>query len=1299
MKRHSIWRSVMVLALALTFFAGQVTWALAGVTGGVSGTITDDAGAPVAGAAVSFTSPSQNATGKSDAGGHFSFLALAPDTYTVSVEKDGFNPVAVSGVTVFADNNQQLAVHMTKALKTIARVTTRGAGSLVKSGVGGDIYNVNAASIAASAVLGGGANLNSAYSAISSVPGVNVSIGGMGWNQTVYVRGAQAFFTGYEYDGVPVNRAFDNYNASTESNLGLQELQVYTGGGPASNSSSGTSGFINQVIKTGTYPGYASFSGGVASDAFYHQAKVEAGGASPDRNFSYYVGLSGYNQSARFLDNSNGAGFMGPGGIYSDNSFANGGLSDDLPVGGAFSYCNSTTGATPASALAAYNSQKTGGVVNPLLVSPSNPSGSFGAACLTAYSGLAPLTSFLQDRENVINFHFGIPRKNGQKDDIQLLWSGSMLKTQFYSSVNDMGGYNAFQLLSVGDPYVAPAPGGSCPLFSSCPGYVDTYVYNAPFGAKVAGLTPTLYQEPDSPTGRAFDGQLDPNQEDGIYNDQGIVKAQYTHPLGDRAYLRGDIYTFFSDWNLAGASTTLGGYVYGNPSACCANNYLLNTHTTGGELQFSDQLNDKNLIQITSNYTSARVLRDNNTTNLTAGNPFGIVAGNGASGFTCYSPAGPVTTANPTPDSVIPDCYGATLGNASTVAETPGYTYPVVGPHAAAAGANLVNLWSGGESASYNQVDPDVLNLSLSDQFRPNDKWLINGAMRFEDYTYNLPNSTDDANEFYAAQAANTFCYNTAPGLQGVYTAPLPPGQFPPANPIQTTGDCNALISANTGATVTTYVHPNGTTQDGIAAPSFTANSPSSYKLNYWSARYSATYTQSPDTVWRFSGGRFIEPPISASVDYLNNSGNNVKQWANFMDLGFFSPFHNTPSMTSAQYDGSLERHVHGTDMSFKLTPFYSFTNGYQEQSFIGPGYVTQVPVGRQRSYGMEAAITKGDFSKDGLSGSYALTYTNAKVQYQSGLVNNLGANQIGYYNTAITDYNALAKGGSQNYPCFSFATNPGSGYQAGTGVGTKGVAQACGGQTVANPYFSAAAQATLDPNGWYAPASDIALPGVNSVLGLYDTPWVNTLILNYRHDKWAVTPSLQVSSGSSYGSPLTAQGVDPRLCTAVDTTQTAATNECAYTSLVGQGATNSGLLYIPNPQSGSFDGIGAYREPNIMVGNIGFSYDVTPKITLNLTLANVFHTCFGGSKEAWTSAYPAGSNVCGYVANSIYVSNFQLGNGYLTPGNISSYSASANGTSLYPVQFQSYAPSTSNGAAGAIPEPFNAYLTINVKL
>src|ERR1700740_1197919 len=47
MQRHQIWRSLSVLALIAAFVTSQVTWALAGTTGGVSGTVTDDTGAPI----------------------------------------------------------------------------------------------------------------------------------------------------------------------------------------------------------------------------------------------------------------------------------------------------------------------------------------------------------------------------------------------------------------------------------------------------------------------------------------------------------------------------------------------------------------------------------------------------------------------------------------------------------------------------------------------------------------------------------------------------------------------------------------------------------------------------------------------------------------------------------------------------------------------------------------------------------------------------------------------------------------------------------------------------------------------------------------------------------------------------------------------------------------------------------------------------------------------------------------------------------------------------------------------------
>ncbi|HEY6325507.1 MAG TPA: carboxypeptidase regulatory-like domain-containing protein, partial [Candidatus Cybelea sp.] len=205
-------------------FLCQGTWALAGVTGNIAGSVKDTSGAPIAGVEVQVVAPSMTRTATTDAGGHFVFLSLSPDTYTVNLTRSGYQSVSFPGVVVFADQTQNVAYTMIKTLKTIARVTSQAGASLVKSGIGSDLYSVNAAQAAAAQALGGGGNLNNAYSAMASVPGVQVSQGGMGWDfNAAYVRGQNSYYTGYEYDGIPVNRAFDNYNSSTESSLGLQE--------------------------------------------------------------------------------------------------------------------------------------------------------------------------------------------------------------------------------------------------------------------------------------------------------------------------------------------------------------------------------------------------------------------------------------------------------------------------------------------------------------------------------------------------------------------------------------------------------------------------------------------------------------------------------------------------------------------------------------------------------------------------------------------------------------------------------------------------------------------------------------------------------------------------------------------------------------------------------------------------------------------------------------------------------------------------------------------------------------------
>jgi hypothetical protein len=232
LKRQTL-RQVAVAVTALVAFLLQGTWVLAGTTGGLSGTVTDTKGAPVAGASIRVSSPSETASTKTDNSGHFQFLSLAPDTYTVAIEKDQYSPISYAGVTVFADQTQTLAFRMEPALKTIAHVTSTAAGALIRAGTTSDVYSVNAATAAKVTGLGGGGSLDQAYSAIATMPGAYVPVGQAGWYQAVYIRGGDYDQVGYEVDGVPVNRSFDNYPSNTASSLGQQEVQVYTGASPA----------------------------------------------------------------------------------------------------------------------------------------------------------------------------------------------------------------------------------------------------------------------------------------------------------------------------------------------------------------------------------------------------------------------------------------------------------------------------------------------------------------------------------------------------------------------------------------------------------------------------------------------------------------------------------------------------------------------------------------------------------------------------------------------------------------------------------------------------------------------------------------------------------------------------------------------------------------------------------------------------------------------------------------------------------------------------------------------------------
>jgi hypothetical protein len=1322
MSSHRTLRHAVLTGLLLVGFLSQGTWALAGVTGNITGSVHDASGAPIAGVQVEAVAPSETRTATTDAGGHFVILSLAPDTYTVNLTKEGYQSVAFPGVTVFADQSQSVSYTMQKALKTIARVTSAAGGALVKSGVGSDLYSVNSAQASAAAALGGGGNLNNAYSAMASVPGVQTSQGGMGWDfNAAYVRGQNSYYTGFEYDGVPVNRSFDNYNSSTESSLGLQELQVYTGGGPSTVATAGTAGFINQVIKTGTFPGFATANLGIGTPQFYHQAQVEVGGSTPDRTFSYYVGLLGYNQAYRILDNSNGAGCGTPGGFCSGNV---GGFGIGYGFGSNQILAVGPTCIAPGTCMG---------------VKPMCPL--FGAkwsappqGCWQYYSAQGGSPSMISDRESVVNLHMGIPKRNGLRDDVQLLWSGSSLNNYGYGSQVDMGpGVNQFIYSLYNTKYAPPTCGpeavGPGLTVNGCTsagqiasllpfgivcgkypasyttlgcgptylGYSDAVTYNLPFGTPIATgpgaiKAPTPYFVPNTPA-HAFNGPIPlvDNSLNVNQNDGGIAKVQYTYALSQAAYLRLYGYTFYTDWYLTAPSYAASGA--NAPFFPETAQYQLITHTSGYAVSFQDQLNDQNLLSLDGNYTTAGVTRFNNVTAYGGTSPIGYMAKT-AGGFTCYDP----TSGKPqiclsssyydvaSKTTVAPTFVASAVGGPSGFAPA--------GSPAARAGATWDTLWSGQVTGSFNTVRPRFVDGSLADQFRPSDKFLINAAIRYDNFTFVLPDSLTAATQFFANMSANFTCVFAA--TNQVLVKPLPPGVPPPASTQYVNGDCNAAATAlHPTGPHTGWVHPNGTVQDGVQAPNFTATSPSSYTLDYWQPRFSMTYTVSPDAVIRASAGRFVQPPISASVQYLSASGDDRSVWNNTMNLGFYSPFHPIPGISSAQYDLSWEQHLKGTDMSFKLTPFYTWVTNWQQQTFIGAGFVTQVPVGVNRDYGVEFQFNKGDFTRNGLSGQLALTYTNSKIQFHNTGLSTGGIipNTTIALNQAITQYNGLTKAGG-GAAC----------YQAGVAVpcSTPSGKIASGFDTVLNPYYNLPAQGLIDPNGWYNPYSTAIAPNLNGLVNTYISPWVSSLLLNWRHDKLAITPSINFQTGGFYGSPLDTEGLDPRTCknnsaTTGITKLSPKTNplQCNYLTNLAPGLGTFSFLYVPNPQTGSFL-FGNFEQPSSIFGNLQITYDLTPKIRLSVLGASLFHTCFGGTSAPWTSFYSPGSYVCGYAPaggtlnNTLYPSNFYNGTG------INDFKANGAHT---PWQ-ASYTPlGFNNGAIGGSVPPINVYFNATIKM
>jgi len=240
------WRT-FVLALIVSFVAFTGTSTFAGTTGSITGTITDGGtNKPLANARVRAASASQTQTTTANAQGFFVLQNLSPDSYTVSAERAGVQVSVQEGVTVQQDINVPLNLALTVAIKTIGRVAT-STGSLVKGTQTTDVYNTTGAQLNAAS---GGDNLHKTlYEYIATAPGVTSN----GFPGLPRIRGGSATDTGYEFDGIPTRERITGLFTSNLSNIGFQNVEVYTGGLTAQTAGNGT-GVINSAVNGARIP-------------------------------------------------------------------------------------------------------------------------------------------------------------------------------------------------------------------------------------------------------------------------------------------------------------------------------------------------------------------------------------------------------------------------------------------------------------------------------------------------------------------------------------------------------------------------------------------------------------------------------------------------------------------------------------------------------------------------------------------------------------------------------------------------------------------------------------------------------------------------------------------------------------------------------------------------------------------------------------------------------------------------------------------------------------------------------------
>jgi outer membrane receptor protein involved in Fe transport len=284
-------RVIILLTLsALALMSASGAWGA--VTGAASGRATEaETGAPLAG--VNVVLVGTELTTVTDRSGGFTITNIPPGSYTVSFSLVGYRETRVTGVSVTQDHTVPVEATLEKAVIEVkgAEAKVTAARIAPRTDQTASVYTVTARDEEVTL-----SQPNDRY----QFPGLVFSQPGAVPDSTFYphIRGGRANQVGYFLDGIPITEPNTNVFATNIVSIGLDRLEYFSGGYPASYGGY-VGGIVNEVVKRGDQVEGGGFD--VSAGIPYGMSQFILDRGESDGRLNWYLGANTW--GSRFNEN------------------------------------------------------------------------------------------------------------------------------------------------------------------------------------------------------------------------------------------------------------------------------------------------------------------------------------------------------------------------------------------------------------------------------------------------------------------------------------------------------------------------------------------------------------------------------------------------------------------------------------------------------------------------------------------------------------------------------------------------------------------------------------------------------------------------------------------------------------------------------------------------------------------------------------------------------------------------------------------------------------------------------------